>query len=91
MMNSTEECRCKRNSLTQYMHKAMPVVLFLSFVFLALFAVDTAVDNPAIAQPSRQRDGDGERDEDFLFSEPGFLIGFSPVQKAIFSIRLLKN
>jgi hypothetical protein len=76
MMNSTEGCRCKRNFLFQCIRKATPVVLFLSFTFFGLLAIGTAVVNPAFAQPSRQWDGDGERDEDFLFSEPDFLIGF---------------
>ena len=62
--------------MIQCIHKAMPVVLFLSLIFLGLFAVSTAVVNPAFAQPSRPWDGDRERDEDFLFSEPDFLIGF---------------
>jgi opacity protein-like surface antigen len=74
MMNNTEGCRRERNFLFQYIHKAMPAVLFLLFVFLALFAAGPGVVNPAFAQPSGQVDG--ERDEDFLFSEPGTFLGF---------------
>jgi len=76
MINSTEGGRCKRNLLIQCMHRATPVVLFLSLIFLGLFAVGMAVVNPAFGQPSRQWDRDGEREEDFFFSEPKHFIGF---------------
>ena len=72
MMNSTEGCRCKRSFLIRCVHKAMPIVL--SLIFLGLFSGGSAVVNPAFAQPSGQ--SDGERDDDFFFSEPGFFIGF---------------
>jgi opacity protein-like surface antigen len=76
MMNSTKGGQHMREFLMQCRYKSASVVLFLSLMLPGLFAGSAAAAGPAPGQSSVQRDRDGGRDDDFLFSAPKGFIGF---------------
>jgi hypothetical protein len=75
-MNSAEVIHFRKNFLIHCLYKATPIGLFLSLVMPGVLAGTPVAANPVPSQSSSQRDQDGGRDDDFLFSAPKGFIGF---------------